>query len=68
MMSGKGCGLWLWHSLNFSLTFFFIDANTTLDKRHMPAESALSIYIVHNLVANASADFVVSFHFRNKAL
>ena len=20
--SGKGCGLWLWHSLNFSLTFF----------------------------------------------
>ena len=22
--SGKGCGLWLWHSLDFSLTFFFI--------------------------------------------
>ena len=22
LMSGKGCGLWLWHSLNFSLTFF----------------------------------------------
>ena len=21
--SGKGCGLWLWHSLGFSLTFFF---------------------------------------------
>ena len=21
--SGKGCGLWLWHSLDFSLTFFF---------------------------------------------
>ena len=21
--SGKGCGLWLWHSLHFSLTFFF---------------------------------------------
>ena len=20
---GKGCGLWLWHSLDFSLTFFF---------------------------------------------
>ena len=20
--SGKGCGLWLWHSLDFSLTFF----------------------------------------------
>ena len=22
--SGKGCGLWLWHSLDFSLTFFFV--------------------------------------------
>ena len=22
--SGKGCGLWLWHSLDFSLTFFYI--------------------------------------------
>ena len=22
--SGKGCGLWLWHSLDFSLTFFFL--------------------------------------------
>ena len=21
--SGKGCGLWLWHSLDFSLTFLF---------------------------------------------
>ena len=22
--SGKGCGLWLWHSLDFSLTFFLV--------------------------------------------
>ena len=22
LVSGKGCGLWLWHSLEFSLTFF----------------------------------------------
>ena len=22
LMSGKGCGVWLWHSLDFSLTFF----------------------------------------------
>ena len=22
LVSGKGCGLWLWHSLHFSLTFF----------------------------------------------
>ena len=24
LVSGKGCGLWLWHSLNFSLTFCFL--------------------------------------------
>ena len=23
LVSGKGCGLWLWHSLDFSFTFFF---------------------------------------------
>ena len=23
LVSGKGCGLWLWHSLDFSLTFFY---------------------------------------------
>ena len=23
LVTGKGCGLWLWHSLDFSLTFFF---------------------------------------------
>ena len=23
-VSGKGCGLWLWHSLDFSLTFFLL--------------------------------------------
>ena len=28
--SGKGCGLWLWHSLDFSLTFFFIMLLTEL--------------------------------------
>ena len=24
LVSGKGCGLWLWHSLDFSLTLFFL--------------------------------------------
>ena len=24
LVSGKGCGLWLWHSLDFSLTFVFL--------------------------------------------
>ena len=26
LVSAKGCGLWLWHSLDFSLTIFFICA------------------------------------------
>ena len=25
LVSVKGCGLWLWHSLDFSLTFFFLN-------------------------------------------
>ena len=24
LVSGKGCGLWLWHSLDFSLTFLYL--------------------------------------------
>ena len=28
--SGKGCGLWLWHSLDFSLTFFGFPIGTIL--------------------------------------
>ena len=24
LVSGKGCGLWLWHSLDFSLTFIYL--------------------------------------------
>ena len=24
LMSGVGCGLWLWHSLNFSINFFIL--------------------------------------------
>ena len=27
--SGKGCGLWLWHSLDFSLTFFVFSGETS---------------------------------------
>ena len=28
LVSGKGCGVWLWHSLDFSLTFFSIETIT----------------------------------------
>ena len=30
LVSGKGCGLWLWHSLDFSLTSFFMQTTSTL--------------------------------------
>ena len=30
LVFGKGCGLWLWHSLDFSLTFFFIQGKHAL--------------------------------------
>ena len=33
LMSGKGCGLWLWHSLDFSLTLFFITCCLLLLKK-----------------------------------
>ena len=33
LVSGKGCGLWLWHSSDFSLTFFFtLDCRLCLKK------------------------------------
>ena len=30
---GKGCGLWLWHSLDFSLTFFFATSAKIISAR-----------------------------------
>ena len=33
LMSGKGCGLWLWHSLDFSLTSFCAQYIGILDRR-----------------------------------
>ena len=39
--SGKGCGLWLWHSLDFSLIFFLASCKSALNSlptptRHSP--------------------------------
>ena len=31
--SGKGCGLWLWHSLDFSLTFFVNIVKSEMDDK-----------------------------------
>ena len=42
LVSGKSCGLWLWHSLDFSLTFFFFQfdqapglPNCTISQKHL---------------------------------
>ena len=40
LMSGKGCGLRLWHSLDFSLTFFIV-------KISMPPKASSRISIRH---------------------
>ena len=53
MVSGKGCGLWLWHSLDFSLTFFFFLRINIMRRnvrkctfRHVrPAKIQISLYI-----------------------
>ena len=46
--SGKGCGLWLWHSLDFSLTFF--TSSCTCSKSHLGVCSPLK----HSLWSNHS--------------
>ena len=39
--SGKGCGLWLWHSLDFSLTFFY---STDRSKAVIPVLFSLTLW------------------------
>ena len=33
LVSGKGCGLWMWHSLDFSPTFFDLFPTGAVDQR-----------------------------------
>ena len=41
--SSKGCGLWLWHSLDFSLTFFF---RYSIMKPHViPSDNTVQTFI-----------------------
>ena len=37
--SGKGCGLWLWHSLDFSLTFFTAQQLTNVGECNVSSSS-----------------------------
>ena len=50
--SGKGCGLWLWHSLDFSLTFFGINGSIVLQNQTDKSYFSLNeIYILFVLVS-----------------
>ena len=48
--SGKGCGLWLWHSLDFSLTFFLII------QKHM------QIYLFMVVKCSLLSSFTITMH------
>ena len=51
LVSGKGCGLWLWHSLDFSLTSFFLhemSAYFRKNKNKNPIQCMMSnIYMIN---------------------
>ena len=46
---GKGCGLCLWHSLDFSLTFFTLTEETSFSGKTSQASSMAFILIFKNL-------------------
>ena len=46
LMSVKGCGLWLWHSLDFSLTFFTICCFVVYSKRQFVSSLALWYFVL----------------------
>ena len=50
LVSGKGCGLWLWHSLDFSHTFFFfrILRNLPSHIRILVCRYSIILYIIDN--------------------
>ena len=41
--SGKGCGLWLWHSLDFSLTFF--ETSTSTENTYVDVHGHINILL-----------------------
>ena len=56
LRSGKGCGLWLWHSLDFSLTFFALrkQAYSNILKILSPKNEKFQI-IISDFFLNISA-------------
>ena len=44
--SGKGCGLWLWHSLDFSLTFFTLCCFVVYSTRWLVLCLALCYFVL----------------------
>ena len=47
--SGKGCGLWLWHSLDFSLTFFVLN-NRRIKVAELASECGISNGSVYTII------------------
>ena len=52
LVSGKGYGLWLWHSLDFSLTFFILQKSGKYEDSN-PVGSRIQLIIVWHLIAQS---------------
>ena len=57
--SGKGCGLWLWHSLDFSLTFFLHQVSIT--RMGVSSNHAVTDFFFFFFSPNSVRLFMVTF-------
>ena len=48
LVSEKGCGLWLWHSLDFSLTYFLVVFRLGISSRVSSVIAAIPGYLQYN--------------------
>ena len=60
LASGKGCGLWLWHSLHFSLTFFCTQVSRYRVNPGSYMHRDCMVGILHALLGPAHLDVGVS--------
>ena len=66
LVSGKGCGLWLWHSLDFSLTLFFFFYKLSLLQWRLMMQIFFKVHISATFVLD-SQWCKVFFHAYNDA-
>ena len=65
--SGKGCGLWLWHSLDFSLTFFarWVANNVEPDRTPQNAASDTGLHcLLRSVCPNTWGKYVIIYYFK----